>query len=76
MNVAVTCFKLERNPIYAILPVVIFILSGYNHCVADMFYTHVGATVLKDYLHLIPTTIGNIIGTNILPFGLLYRRNN
>ena len=71
MNVAVTCFKLERNPIYTILPVAVFILSGYNHCVADMFYSHVGATALKDYLHLIPTTIGNIIGCCLLPFGKL-----
>ena len=55
------------NPFYAMMPVGIFIACGFNHCIADMFYLHMGAMSYLDYLILIPTTIGNIIGTNVLP---------
>lgn len=53
-----------------IMCVVSFILLGANHCVADMAYTFFGAT--KDNFFpavfaLICTTIGNIVGCNIIP---------
>ena len=62
----------DGKPIYAIMPVGIFILCGFNHCVADMFYVHLGCMHITDYWILIPTTIGNIIGCNIIPWGLQY----
>lgn len=68
MYVAVSTFATSGGkPIYAIMPVAIFILSGLNHCVADMFYTHLGSVDFVDYITLIPTTIGNFIGCNIIP---------
>lgn len=73
MFMAVKTFTVSNgNPIYAILPVTIFILCGFNHCIADMFYLNMGAIKLKDYLILIPTTIGNLIGCNIIPWGVYY----
>lgn len=68
MYIAVTGFKRSQNYLFIIMPVAFFILCGFNHCVADMFYTSLGATEWKHYLHLIPTTIGNIIGTNIISY--------
>lgn len=67
MYIAVTAYRWTDNAILVILPVATFILSGYNHCVADMFYTHLATTGPKDYLQLIPTTLGNIVGCCILP---------
>ena len=64
------------NPFYAMMPVGIFIVCGFNHCVADMFYLHMGCLHISDYLVLIPTTIGNLAGTNIIPWCLEYSRNN
>lgn len=63
------------NPVYAILPVAAFILCGFNHCVADMFYLNIGATALTDYLTLIPTTLGNICGCCLIPWALRLRRD-
>ena len=64
------------NPFYAMMPVGIFIVCGFNHCVADMFYLHMGCLHISDYWVLIPTTIGNLAGTNIIPWCLEYSRNN
>lgn len=68
MYIAVKGFK-EEQPIYTILSVMVFILSGFNHCVADMAYCHIAQ---NGYLTLIPTTIGNLIGCNIIP--LFFRK--
>ena len=67
MYIAVTLFKKEHNPLYAIMPVAVFILSGYNHCIADMFYISVANNSWLGWLTLIPTTIGNIIGCCFIP---------
>lgn len=63
MTIAVRTFVREQ-PLYAILPVMVFILAGFNHCVADMAYCHLAN---YGYETLIPTTVGNIIGC-CLPF--------
>ena len=58
------------NPFYAMMPVGIFIMCGFNHCIADMFYLHMGCMDILDYHILIPTTIGNVIGCNLIPMAL------
>ena len=58
------------NPFYAMMPVGIFIVCGFNHCIADMFYLHMGCIDILDYHVLIPTTIGNLIGCNIIPWAI------
>ena len=67
MYIAITGYKKTNNFLLVIIPVAVFILSGYNHCVADMFYISVGYEDWTDFLSLIPTTIGNFFGCNILP---------
>ena len=48
--------------------VTVFILSGYEHCVADMFYfTVAGAWSLDTFLRLLVITLGNAAGGVILP---------
>ena len=76
MYIAVTLFNKQNNPIYAAMPVATFILSGFNHCVADMFYFAIGSASLSVWFTLIPTTLGNICGTFIIPtINRLYERS-
>lgn len=73
MFMAVKTFALTNGqPIYAMMPVAIFILCGFNHCIADMFYLHMGCMHISDYLVLIPTTLGNFVGCNVIPAALEY----
>ena len=58
------------NPLYAMMPVGIFILCGFNHCIADMFYLHMSCTDIINYHVLIPTTLGNLLGCNIIPWAI------
>ena len=77
MYVGVKTFALQGgSPIFAVLPVSAFILAGFNHCVADMFYLTVGQAGTAGYETLISTTLGNLIGCNILPWGLAYANFN
>jgi formate/nitrite transporter FocA (FNT family) len=71
MFMAVKTWQITNgNPFYAMMPVGIFIVCGFNHCVADMFYLHMGCLHFSDYWVLIPTTIGNLIGCNIIPWAI------
>lgn len=71
MFMAVKTWSLTNGkPIYAMMPVAIFILCGFNHCIADMFYLHISNSTMKNYYILIPTTIGNLIGCNIIPWAI------
>ncbi len=48
--------------------VVVFILCGFEHCVANMFYFSVaGAWSLKTLLYVLVMTAGNAVGGLILP---------
>lgn len=56
----------KLGPAYVVFPIAVFILCGFNHCVADMFYLHMNCTELLSYRILIPTTLGNLVGCNLL----------
>lgn len=58
----------KLGPGYIVFPIAVFILAGFNHCVADMFYLHMNCTEFLAYKVLIPTTIGNLVGCNIIPW--------
>lgn len=46
--------------IFAIMiPVTLFVISGFEHCVANMFYFSAGQV---NFFNLIPVTLGNIVG--------------
>lgn len=48
--------------------VVVFIMAGFEHCVANMFYFAVGgAWTLKAFLYLVVMTIGNAVGGLVFP---------
>lgn len=48
--------------------VVVFIIAGFEHCVANMFYFAVGgAWTLKALLYLVVMTIGNAVGGLVFP---------
>lgn len=69
MYIAVNYFV--TAPWVTTMCVAAFILLGTNHCVADMAYLLIAykhETMLYQLLALISTTIGNVIGCNIIPF--------
>ena len=70
MYIAVRGYQLTGQAIIAILPVIVFIMCGFNHCVADMFYLHLSNKCywIHNYGILFPITIGNIIGCCIIPW--------
>ena len=69
MYIAVTGYEKTNNYLFCVAPVVFFILCGFNHCVADMFYSScISTTTWAHWSHLIATTFGNLIGTNIIPY--------
>ena len=56
-------------------PIMLFVLSGFEHSVANMFYLHAAQLINADitftqvFSNLIPVTIGNIIGGGVIvPF--------
>lgn len=74
MYIAVFGYYYTQNLAFIIWPVAVFILSGFNHCVADMFYLILGSKSLKEFESLIPTTLGNVVGAQIIPLLLQYHR--
>ena len=73
MFIAADGFKKIENPVgkmlVIFLPVMVFILSGFEHCVANMFYfTAAKAWSLKTFGYLLVMSIGNAIGGMFIPF--------
>lgn len=60
-------------------PVMLFVLCGYEHCIANMFFLPLGAlidnsiTITQIIGNLIPSTIGNFIGGGLLLPVLYYQ---
>ena len=72
MFVAADGYKTIQNPVGQILaiflPVVVFILSGFEHCVANMyFFTIAGSWSIKAFGYLIIMSLGNSIGGILIP---------
>ena len=59
--------EMSYKPFVAMLPVAVFIFSGYAHCVADMFYYSAAQMYTQAALPVLFVTIGNVIGCNIPP---------
>ena len=66
MYIAVFGFQKTGNILFLIMPVATFIVCGFNHCVADMAYITLSCRTPLDYWVLIPTTLGNLIGCNVI----------
>lgn len=72
MFIAADGYNTIENPIAKIfaifLPVMVFILSGYEHCIANMFYFTIGrAWSASTALYLIVMTLGNAAGGIFIP---------
>ena len=72
MFIAAEGFKKIENPVgkmlAVFLPVMAFILSGYEHCIANMFYfTVAGAWSLNSFGYLIIMSLGNAAGGCFIP---------
>ena len=66
--------KTVQGKIFGIMvPITVFIASGYEHSVANMFFIPMGKANIIQFLHnLIPVTLGNIIGAILLVIILYY----
>lgn len=67
MFLAIDNFNKNKNIVFVIAPVMIFILSGFEHSVASMFYFHLaGVYSLKSFIYIGTMLVGNGIGAQIL----------
>lgn len=55
------------------LGVIVFILAGFEHCVADMFYFAMAGWSWQSLLCLVVITLGNAVGGMIFPLCFLLR---
>ncbi|MCI7766772.1 MAG: formate/nitrite transporter family protein [Oscillospiraceae bacterium] len=73
MFIAADGYKKISNPVgqmlAVFLPVMAFILSGYEHCIANMFYFTVARVwSLNTVIYLLVMTLGNAVGGIFIPF--------
>ena len=63
MYVAVEGFRLKGNPLILMFCVSVFILCGFEHCIANMFYLSMaGMWSAKSVGYLLIMTLGNSLG--------------
>ena len=73
MYIAVDTYKKHNDKkdtlvgIVVILGVVVFILAGFEHCIADMFYFALVSAFSQAFLPLIVISLGNAVGGNLIP---------
>ena len=68
MYAAVDGFKKKGNPLILFVCVSVFILCGFEHCVANMFYFSLaGVWSGKAVLYLLLMTLGNSAGGLLIP---------
>ena len=70
--------KSVQGKIFGILvPITVFIASGYEHSVANMFFLPMGQVNMAQFLHnIVPVTLGNIVGALFLVFVLFLGSKN
>ena len=65
---AVEGYKRCQNPLIIFFCVAVFILAGFEHCIADMFYYAIGGPITANVLlRLIVISLGNAIGGMLIP---------
>ena len=74
MFVAVNGYKEINDPvgkyIAVSVSVMVFIICGFEHCVANMFYFTLGGVLgLKTFGYILVMTLGNAVGAFIMPLG-------
>lgn len=68
MFVAVDGYRSAKNPVILFMGVAVFILCGFEHCIADMFYFSVAKLWSgKAFLRILVITLGNSFGAVLIP---------
>ena len=68
MFIAVDGYKKTQNPVILFACVAAFILSGFEHCIADMFYFSLaGAWTAQSIADILIITLGNAAGGVLIP---------
>lgn len=68
MFIAVDGYKSTKNPVILFMGVATFILCGFEHCIADMFYFSVADMWSgKAFLSILIITLGNSVGGMLIP---------
>lgn len=74
MFIGISCFKYcagKTDNIFAlvmpVLCVAVFILAGFEHCIADMFYFALSGKLAEGLPSLLIITAGNILGGILIP---------
>ncbi len=67
MHLAVFNFKKERHPLYVIMPIMFFIICGFEHCVANSGYFAMAKVPLNSelFIRLTLMVLGNAAGSLI-----------
>lgn len=74
MFVAVDGYKSTKNPLILFMGVATFILCGFEHCIADMFYFSVaGMWSGRAFLCILIITLGNSLGGILIPLVQKYK---
>jgi formate/nitrite transporter len=81
MYLAVDNFKRHRHPLYVVLPIMFFILCGFEHCIADMGYFAIAVcsgfdtwTVADIAVRITVIVAGNAVGSILVnKFSLGFR---
>lgn len=69
MYLAIDNYHKSKNIVFIIAPVMIFILSGFEHSIANMFYFHLaGVYSIKAFGYLLIMVIGNGIGAKLFSY--------
>ena len=69
VQIAVSNYKLNKDAFGVILPTAAFVILGFNHCIADIFY-YLLAGSWRDVPILLLTVIGNWIGAMCAAFAI------
>ena len=71
MYIAVDGFKNTKNPLILFACVSVFILCGFEHCIANMFYFSMGqAWSARAVGYILIMTLGNAVGGMLIPAAL------
>ena len=77
MYLAVSIFRDAKTPIGILFCVPVFILSGFEHSIADIFYFSVSSEFLsRSVIFIITVIFGNSVGGVLLPFISLLGNHN
>lgn len=68
MYISVEGYKITQNPLILFLGVAAFILCGFEHCIADMFYFSAARVwSVQAFLRVLVISCGNVAGSVLIP---------